>query len=99
MGQVRFVGNEAHAVPLLGREVQPDELIELPDAVIQAHEWPSAQWDVIDSGRKVYNPGDHTVAEVNAYLETADDDERARVLTVERDGQTRKGILDNVEGI
>lgn len=99
MGQVRFVGDEPHGVPLLDREVQPDELIELPDAVIQAYEWPAAQWDVISTGRKVFDPTEHTVAEVNAYLDKADSDERVRVLAAERDGQARKTVLDNAEGI
>lgn len=99
MGQVRFIGDEPCSVPLLDREVQPDELIELPDAFIQSYEWPAAQWDVVSSGRKAFDPAVHTVAEVNAHLANADADERARVLTAERDGQARKGVLDNAEGI
>lgn len=41
------------------------------------------------------DPGDYTVDQVNAYLETVTDDaERARVLGAEQDGQARKGILE-----
>lgn len=44
-----------------------------------------------DDGK--FNPDDHTVDEVQEYLSTADDDEKARVLDVERQGQARKGIV------
>lgn len=99
MAKIRFVGDEPRVVPLLDREVIPDELIEIPDAVFAQYEWPAAQWDVIDSSRKVFDPATKTVDEVNKHLAKADDDERARVLTAERDGQARKGILDHAEGI
>lgn len=95
MAQVRFVGDEPYLVPLLGREVQPDELVELPDVVVQEYAWPESLWKVVHAGRKVFDPSAKTVAEVNAYLAKADPDERARVLAAERDGQARKGILDN----
>lgn len=99
MGQVRYIFDEPGDSAVIGRGVVPDELIELPDAVIQAHDWPERFWDVVESGRRVFDPADHTVAEVNDYLEDADDDERARVIAAERDGQARKGILDNAEGV
>lgn len=35
MARVRFVGPEPHAVPLLGRTVQPDELVEIPGDVVE----------------------------------------------------------------
>lgn len=41
----------------------------------------------------VFDPSAHTVSEVNAYLETVDEAERARVLEAERAGKARKGIL------
>lgn len=42
-----------------------------------------------------YDPSNYTVDEVNDYLksDTTTDEERARVLQAERDGQARKGIL------
>lgn len=45
-----------------------------------------------------YNPDDDTVAGVNAYLDSLEDDgpgseERERVLAAERAGQARKGIV------
>lgn len=42
----------------------------------------------------VYDPAEHNVADVVAYLEGVDDDERDRVLDLERDGKARKGILE-----
>lgn len=40
-----------------------------------------------------YNPADHTVADVTAYLAGADKTERERVISLEESGQARKGIL------
>jgi hypothetical protein len=40
-----------------------------------------------------FDPGQHTAPEVIEYLKSADDEERARVLAAEADGQKRKGIL------
>lgn len=41
-----------------------------------------------------YDPSYHTVVEVNAYLASADPEERERVLEAERNGKARKGILE-----
>jgi hypothetical protein len=35
MARVRFKGPEAHDVPLLGRTVEPDELVGMPGEVIE----------------------------------------------------------------
>lgn len=45
------------------------------------------------AGDKPFDPGEHTAPQVLAYLKDADDEERARVLAAEADGQKRKGIL------
>lgn len=42
---------------------------------------------------EIFNPTDHTVAEVLAYVEGADPEERARVLSTERGGKSRARIL------
>lgn len=44
-----------------------------------------------------FNPSDHTVDEVNAYLADADDAEKARILDAEQAGQGRKGIVGGDE--
>lgn len=41
----------------------------------------------------LFDPSEHTVAEVLAHLADADDAEHARVLAAEQDGQARKGII------
>ena len=40
-----------------------------------------------------FDPNDHSVAEVQEYLEGADDEERARVLDAEKAGQARKSLV------
>jgi hypothetical protein len=44
-------------------------------------------------GEKPFDPGEHTAPQVLEYLKTVDEEERARVLAAEADGQKRKGIL------
>jgi hypothetical protein len=39
------------------------------------------------------DPGDFTPEQVSAFLTTADDAERERVLAAERDGKNRAGVL------
>lgn len=46
-----------------------------------------------------YDPADHHVDEVNAYLETADEPARERVFALERDGKARVGILDGPHAV
>ena len=48
MAKVRFVGSERHDVPLLGRSVEPDELVTVDDDVFKAHEWPEANWSIVE---------------------------------------------------
>lgn len=42
---------------------------------------------------ELFDPGEHTVPEVNDYLNTAEPAEQVRVLEAERAGKARKGIL------
>lgn len=41
----------------------------------------------------LFEPADHNVLEVNAYLDKADPTEQVRILEIERAGKARKGIL------
>lgn len=34
MARARFIAAEAHTVPMLGRDVQPDELVEVPGVLL-----------------------------------------------------------------
>lgn len=43
-------------------------------------------------GEKQFDPSEHTVEQVEAYLETADDAERERVLAAEKEGKARKSL-------
>lgn len=51
----------------------------------------AAKPDVAPSG-SVFDPSEHTVAEVLAYLKDADDDEKSRVIEVERSVKGRATI-------
>jgi len=47
----------------------------------------------------LFDPSEHTVEDVETYLETADEAETDRVLAAERAGKARKGIVgDDTEG-
>lgn len=46
MPKLRFKGDEPHNVPVLGRIVEPDEQVDVPDDVFKSREWPEALWDV-----------------------------------------------------
>lgn len=51
--------------------------------------------DLIGATTTDFDPGEHTVDEVQAHLKDASDAERARVLELERDGKGRSGILNS----
>lgn len=48
MAKLRFVANEPHDVPVLGRSVEPDELVTVDDDVFKAHDWPEENWAVVE---------------------------------------------------
>lgn len=45
----------------------------------------------VESG-DAFDPGEHTVEEVQEYLENATDEERERVLAAEAEGKARKSL-------
>lgn len=53
--------------------------------------------EVAEAGE--YDPGDHNVDEVNAYLDGADEPARERVFALERDGKARVGILEGPHAV
>ena len=97
MAKVRNISENPLSLRMVNQIVEPDAQVEVPDALFAEHDWPDTVWEVVDTGKRVFDPNAKTVAEVNAYLEKADDEERARVLTVERNGQARKGIIGEAE--
>ncbi|UPT41771.1 MULTISPECIES: hypothetical protein [Streptomyces] len=49
MARVRYIGAEPVTVPELGgREVQPDELVEVPDARFDGYVCQSATWEAVE---------------------------------------------------
>lgn len=44
MAKYRFKGSERHSVPVLGRYVDPKEVVEIPDDVAARYEWPEETW-------------------------------------------------------
>jgi hypothetical protein len=46
MVQIRNISRESLHVPLLGRVVEPDELVEIDDVLLAGHVWPPTTWRV-----------------------------------------------------
>lgn len=67
-------------------ELTPQQRNALRDALAETADEDSASGDA-------YDPGAHTVDEVNTYLADAESDERERVLQSESEGKGRAGIL------
>lgn len=49
--RLRFVGPERQHVPLLGRVVEPDELLGVPGDVYDGHGWAETLWELVDDPR------------------------------------------------
>lgn len=48
--------------------------------------------------QKLFDPSEHDVKEVEAYLKDASEEEQKRVLAAEKEGKARKTLLPEVEG-
>jgi hypothetical protein len=48
-------------------------------------------------GQEGFDPAEHTVLQVIAHLAEADEQETARVLDIEAEGEKRKGLLERRE--
>lgn len=46
MSKIRYLGAETASVPLLQRDVQPDELVEVDDDLLKTYDWPESLWSV-----------------------------------------------------
>ena len=95
MAKLRNITDETLHVPLADAIVEPDGIIEVSDAQWAQHAWPETVWSEVEVPRRIFDPSAHSVADVNAYLEKAEDDERERVLAAERSGKARVGVLGN----
>jgi len=48
MARVRFLGPEQVTVPELGRTVEPDEVVEVPDGRFEGYVCQSATWEAVE---------------------------------------------------
>ncbi|MGW6210936.1 hypothetical protein [Streptomyces sp. NPDC055109] len=48
MARVRLIGPETVTVPELGREVQPDEVVEVPDDRYEGYVCQPAMWEAVE---------------------------------------------------
>ena len=82
-------------VPAMDRSARWERADDLSDAGRAAPAAPVLSWpDPAPDPAGPFDPAEHTVAQVNAYLADADEDERARVLAAEADGRARRGIVE-----
>lgn len=49
MAKYRFKGSERHSVPVLGRYVNPKEVVEVPDDEAAQYAWPEELWTEVDA--------------------------------------------------
>ncbi|CBG71870.1 hypothetical protein SCAB_48191 [Streptomyces scabiei 87.22] len=48
MARVRYLGPEQVTVPELGRTVEPDEIVEVPDARFEGYACQPSNWEVVE---------------------------------------------------
>jgi hypothetical protein len=48
MARVRFLGPEQVTVPELGRTVEPDEIVEVPDERFEGYSCQPTTWEVVE---------------------------------------------------
>ncbi|MFD9111631.1 hypothetical protein [Streptomyces bottropensis] len=48
MARVRYLGPEQVTVPELGRTVEPDEIVEVPDARFEGYACQLSNWEVVE---------------------------------------------------
>lgn len=66
---------------------------EVDVVYLEWHGWRTASSPPPAAAAGPFDPSSATVAEVQAYLDGADDAERTRVLEAERAGQARKSLV------
>lgn len=48
MAKVRFTGDSNEFVPVLNREVEPDQLVDVDDEMFKSFDWPESKWAVVE---------------------------------------------------
>ncbi|WP_416983553.1 hypothetical protein [Streptomyces sp. T028] len=56
MARVRYLGPEQVTVPELGRTVEPDEIVEVPDARFEGYACQPSNWEVIEEPKETAPP-------------------------------------------
>ncbi|MFF1843052.1 hypothetical protein ACFVW9_15065 [Streptomyces sp. NPDC058217] len=63
MARVRYIGAEPVTVPELGdRSVQPDEMVEVPDARFDGYVCQTATWEAVEEPKADQSPKKTTAA-------------------------------------
>ena len=52
MARVRYLGPEQVTVPELGRTVEPDEIVEVPDERFEGYACQPSNWEVVEEPGK-----------------------------------------------
>jgi hypothetical protein len=52
MAKLRNISPDTLIVPLLGRSVDPDEVVEVADALLEQYAWPDTLWAVVTPSKK-----------------------------------------------
>jgi hypothetical protein len=93
----------AETEPRVDEEAEVEKAEELPEEtgeepIAEPAPEPPPAGDAIpgpapDNQEAQFDPADHNIEEVEAYIASADATERERILAAEREGKARKGIL------
>ncbi|MFF9084424.1 hypothetical protein ACF1BR_32530 [Streptomyces rubiginosohelvolus] len=60
MARVRYIGAEPVTVPELGRTVQPDEIVEVPDARFEGYVCQPLNWEGVEEPKDEKPPAKKT---------------------------------------
>lgn len=63
MAKVRFIAPETRDVPWLGRTVQPDEVVEVPDAQYDSYVCQPEVWVPVEEPKTVKTPAPKSAKE------------------------------------
>lgn len=87
--------SHGYVVPseLLEAEASEADADEVEDADADEADADESEEEEVEEDVNEFDPSEANVAEVKAYLDGADEDERERVLAAEATGKNRSGVL------
>ncbi|MER7967673.1 hypothetical protein ABTX35_01420 [Streptomyces sp. NPDC096080] len=62
MARVRYLGPEQVTVPELGRSVEPDEVVEVPDERFEGYVCQPSNWEAVEEPKDEKAPAKKTAA-------------------------------------